>query len=405
MILKYLFKKLNGLTNLTFLFSCLAICLSLTAHSESINIPHNQISDHSDPCIDGSIANFFEKNGGYKNYQLTSDEIYYLSKQLVLPEGATLTKSSSDITPSIRPNPNNWNLEDGPAQGEEDAVLNDAMVVMESYSTIRDLTLHGMRAVHMIVKAESVTGITLENNIITSVLNEYIESPEVQPNLSLILVTKSNWVTIRNNILRHAGYDPKHGKKVNGNRWAGSGSLIHAPRNTNLVIHDNNMAYALSAGVAFQGTVGASIEGNSIFHTGLNNHYEVNNMRPPSGDGLTAYANDLGVDLNYYILNNVIKFYHNHGIHVSGQDILIQENEIHSGAYNAIRISDRYREDCSNNNLVRSNRLGKGSSQEPNEQIKVFYHVNNTFSQYNNTDYTNGNSIVHSFSEPCTITP
>jgi hypothetical protein len=240
-----------------FSFIILLFSLSFHAAAEIYFIQHGEIADHSDAFVTGSIANYFYEHGENNTYVLNSDAIYYLDKKLVLPANSVLIGNwYIDISPSFRANLATW-ITPGGVQGSAMTIYKDAMIEMKSGSKIAFLTLHGMRAVHIIVKAINVENITIEYTTISGVMNDYISSPTVNPNLSLIVVFDSNWIHINHNLLRYAGYDPHHGGKVNGSSWEGSGSLIHAVRNTNLVIHDNDIAYALSAGVAFKGTIGA----------------------------------------------------------------------------------------------------------------------------------------------------
>ena len=305
-----------------------------------------------------------------------------------------------NISPSVRANPSTW-ITPGGGQGTESTILQDAMIEMKSGSKIAFVTLHGMRAVHMIVKAHNVEHITIEYTTISGVMNDYISSPTVDPNLSLIEVHDSNWIHINHNLLRYAGYDPHHGGKVNGNSWGGSGSLIHAVRNTNLVIHDNDLAYALCAGVAFKGTVGASVQRNIIQHTGLNKLYsDGSGVSFHSGDGLTAYSNAKNIDLNYYLNDNLIRSYLNHGIHVSGKDILIQENRIYGGLYNGIRVSDSFGMDCSENVVIRWNEVDGGSVYGA-RAIQVYDSKPGTIEVHDNTQYEGTVTVPPAIDRPC----
>jgi len=384
-------------------FSCIVLLFSISFHAaaEVYFIQHGGIADHSDAFVNGSIANYFYERGENNTYVLNSDAIYYLDKKIVLPANSTLIGNFFiDISPSIRANPATWQTP-GEGQGTESTIIQDAMIEMMSGSKIAFVTLHGMRAVHIIVKAYGVENITIEYTTISGVMNDYISSPTVNPNLSLIVVSESNWIHINHNLLRYAGYDPHHGGKVNGNSWEGSGSLIHAVRNTNLVIHDNDIAYALCAGVAFKGTVGASVQRNIIQHTGLNRKYsDGSGVDFYSGDALTAYSNDKIVDLNYYLNGNVIRGYLNHGIHVSGKDILIQENRIYGGLFNGIRISDSFGMDCSENIVIRWNEID-GGSVYGYKAIQVLDYKPGTLEIHDNTEYKGTVPVPPAIDQPC----
>jgi hypothetical protein len=384
-----------------FSFIILLFSLSFHAAAKIYFIQHGGIADHSDGFVTGSIANYFYKHGENNTYVLNSDANYYLDKKIVVPADSVLIGNFFiDISPSIRANPSTW-ITPGGGQGTTTTIFKDAMIEMKSGSKIMFLTLHGMRAVHIIVKAANVENITIEYTTISGVMNDYISTPAVNPNLSLIVVSDSNWIHINHNLLRYAGYDPHHGGKVNGNSWPGSGSLIHAVRNTNLVIHDNDLAYALSAGVAFQGTLGASIQRNIIQQTGLNRRYaDGSGIEFPCGDGLTAYSNDQGVDSNYYLIRNVIRDYLNHGIHVSGKDILIQENRIYGGFGNGIRISDRFGMDCSGNIVIRWNEIDGGSVYGASA-IQVLDYEPGTLEIHDNTEYDSTAPVVPTIDQPC----
>ena len=383
--------------------SCILVLFGISFHvaAETYFIQHGGIADHSDAFVEGSIARYFYEHGENNTYVLNSDAIYYLDKKIVLPANSVLIGNFYiDIAPSIRANPATW-ITPGVGQGTPYTIYKDAMIEMNSGSKIAFLTLHGMRAVHMIVKANNVENITIEYTTISGVMNDYISSPTVEPNLSLIAITDSNWIHINHNLLRYAGYDPHHGGKVNGNSWGGSGSLIHAVRNTNLVIHDNDLAYALCAGVAFQGTLGASIQRNIIQHTGLNNEYsDGSGASFYSGDALSAYSNDQAVDLNYYLNGNVIRHYLNHGVHVSGKDILIQGNSIYGGLFNGIRISDRFGMDCSENLVIRWNKVDGGAVYGA-RAIQVLDSKPESLEIHDNTQYEGTVTVPPAIDRPC----
>ncbi len=82
----------------------------------------------------------------------------------------------------------------------------------------------------------------------------------------------------------------------------------------------------------------------------------------------------------------LIRDYLNHGIHVSGKDILIQENRIYGGLSNGIRISDIFGRDCSENIVIRWNEID-GGSEYGASAIQVLDYKPDTLEIYDNTEY------------------
>jgi hypothetical protein len=97
----------------------------------------------------------------------------------------------------------------------------------------------------------------------------------------------------------------------------------------------------------------------------------------------------------------VIRNYLNHGIHVSGKGILIQENRIYGGLYHGIRISDIFGSDCSGNIVIRWNQIDGGSAYEDMSAIQVLDSKAGSLEIHDNTEYDSTVPVVPAIDRPC----
>ncbi|HBG28570.1 MAG: hypothetical protein A2Y10_19995 [Planctomycetes bacterium GWF2_41_51] len=313
------------------------------------DIPHNGISDHSSSAITGSIAWYFATYPSSGNvFNLTSNADYYISQPLTMPAGVTLNDSA------------------GNARIVADDGLNDnVMIFFNNNCTITNLELFANRKARFCLHGNGKSGLWLENCTLHQTKNDYTSG---DPSPHLIYMPNNANSAIVNNLLRRAGCDPK----LNGANWGGEASLIYATFNNILALNDNDAAYALAAGFQIFGSANVGITGNIIQHTGLNWDY----LADPSGhvaDGITSYHSPGGGG-PYTARSNTIRYYRNHGIHLAGDTVKIENNNIYSGWHCAIYLGDQKSpHECSVNCRITGNYLKNGSQPTTNECIHLNY--------------------------------
>ena len=341
------------------------VCVSL--HAATYSIPHNSISDHSDASVSGSIAWYFTQYPTSGNvFNLTSNATYYIDDSLTLPEGTTLNDTAGSAVIRATSGLDDW-----------------VMLFMSNYSSVYNVELNGDRYPRHCICANSTTNVRIDSCTIHKTKNNYTSSYPAVPQPHVIYIKDSENAIIYNNLIRRAGCDPK----LNPNDWTGKADLICAANNYNLTVKENDIAYALTAGVQMGHTQVAGVNDNIIQHTGLNWLYADDY---PVSDGITAYHNSGGGG-PYTIRGNTIRYYKNHGIHVSGHDIKIESNDIYSGDHRAIYLGD-YKTplECSYNILIRWNYVTEGLESWVNEPICLKPYQPSTTDVYGNS----GDNIV-----------
>jgi hypothetical protein len=365
----YLKETVSMKNALIFRISVVFTIVCSLCYSATYNIPHNSISDHANASITGSIAWYFATYPTSGNvFNLTSNATYYISNDLTLPEGTTLKDAAGSAV--IRA-----------ASGLDDWV----MLFMRDNSSIYDVELNGDRYARHCICANSTTGIRIESCTLHKTKNNYTSSYSSVPQPHVIYIKDSTDAVIYKNLIRRAGCDPK----LNPNEWTGKADLICASGNYNLTVKENDMAYALTAGVQMGNTAYAGVNDNIIQHTGLNWLYADDY---PVSDGITAYHNiNEGGGGPFTIRGNMIRYYKNHGIHVSGHNIKIESNDIYSGDHRAIYLGD-YKTplECSSEILIRWNYVTEGLAGWVTEPIYLRPYDPFTTSVYGNT----GDNIV-----------
>jgi hypothetical protein len=335
----------------------------------------NVTLDHANANVTGSIAWYFMKFGQNNTYVLTTrDDLksYTLGSTLHLPPSSTLTAGrwvahpwpaapTCAVDASI------------PVQLKAGPTLDDkVMVQLDNYSVIDHIDIHGNSTALHILEGDQVLYPVISNCIIHNTKNNYtseiIVAKTPQRNPHLVVLDRCQGAKVENNLMRRAGCAPKE----NASRWIGIAAAIYAYGNKDLRVFGNDIALTLTAGVDFTGTVGAVISDNIIHDTGMNATYAIctdasctgadGNTHDYIADGVTAYHNLHGdAPQNIAVTWNEIYNYNNHGIHISGNDIDIEHNNVHDGAFSAIRVSDqRQPPDCSSYFSIRYNTVKAG---------------------------------------------
>ena len=210
-----------------------------------------------------------------------------------------------------------------------EGLRNKTMIELNNWSSLINLEIHANRVACIGVKADNKEHIRIEKCTIHKTTNSFTENVNFRPHL--IFLNKCKNATVTSNILRRAGCEPK----LNATLWNVPAAGIYAPLNRDLRIMWNDIAYTLTAGIDFTGSVGVDVFNNTIQKTAQNKLYKLNSsIKYLGGDGITAYHNQLQENVGYYqyldywITNNKIFNYMHHGIHVSGRDVHIENNTI-----------------------------------------------------------------------------
>ncbi|HBG28043.1 MAG: hypothetical protein A2Y10_17605 [Planctomycetes bacterium GWF2_41_51] len=358
-----------------FILLMVVLIVSANSYGTDYYIPHNGIANHAAPGIVGSIAWYFANYGNPGNrFFLTSSADYNINSTLTVPS-QTRFDSTVGSTAFVKAT----------------SVLDDGvMIIMSDNSSIYNMNIHANRYARHCIVANGKTNVTIDSVVAQKTKNNYTSG---DPTPHVIYCKDATKVTIRNCTLRRAGSDPK----LNPRDWNGTADLICASNNYDLLILENNLAYALTAGVQMGQTRKAGVNNNIIQHTGLNNLYST---AFHSSDGITAYHNMSHPEGGgpYMISGNEICYYNNNGIHVSGHNITIKENDIYSGAHRAIYLGDiKDNPECSHELLIYNNYLTAGS--DPPNNHRIFFR---NYDPFTTSVYGNTPNDVNEHSGTCT---
>ncbi|MFI4911212.1 MAG: hypothetical protein ACIAQZ_06040 [Sedimentisphaeraceae bacterium JB056] len=308
-----------SIVSLVFLF---AICPM--TFGTVYEIYHNNIADHSDINTVGSIAWYMNEYGGYNTYKLMSSATYYCDNTLYVSGSSTLrglSDKSSVIACSA-----NWTSD-----------ASDYLIRLNWASQVKELTIDGMWRPRYVIYSSS-DEIVADNCIIAK--------SKKADGCHLILFVGASDIQVTNCMLRRAACDSG---EYNFERKA---DILHVNGCSQIVIGNNDMAYAAAGGISMLYCTVVRCTDNLIHNTGQSR------TSGYLGDSITGYHNGLGTtDLNWEILRNDIWNSYNHGIHVSGYGIEIEDNAIWSTTLGAhIYIGDwKTSPDCSADCTVKNN--------------------------------------------------
>lgn len=357
--------------NKTALALITAVISALTvihAQAATYNIPKGNITDHSNPSITGSIAWYFETYGSYDTYVLTSDDYYQLSRRLVVPLQSTLTTSNNS---ELRAN---------------SGLDNQIMLEMFSGSTLKDLTINGNYEANLVVHARGRTNVKLLNCTIKNSKNDYPVG--TRSSVKLVNLDETKNALVDSCTVLNSGY-PKVNSAQLGNSWG-----IHATGSKNLTIQDSTIAYTLSGGIGMTSSLNATIINNSIHHIARNIEYDGGDI----ADGITGYSSTSIPEehpLSWYIAFNHIYECGNHGMHVSGKDIVIEGNVTERTRFPGIAVSDwRAPHIYSSDVCIINNTCEDGYDGVEAMNVKWYYE---------DTIYYSGNNVVPLFKEDSPI--
>jgi parallel beta-helix repeat protein len=279
-------------------------------------ISENGIADHSNASTANSIAWYFKTYGSGNTYVLnTTDTAYTISSTITVPGNAVLMGKDSIGHYTIL--------------ASSDLDLKTMMTVGNG-STLQYLTIDGNREASAVLSISGRDNDTLKNCIIQNSKNDFTSA-----NYTYTLLVNAQSTTnlvIENCTLNNAGANPK----LNASTQLSKGYAIVMWNAVNAKIRNNVISSTLTCGIDFTGASTVSIIGNKISDTGLN-YYSTG----PIADALTAYHNwNSTASENFTIYNNVITGANNHGIHVSGDGIDIENNTIMDYYLSGIMVDD-----------------------------------------------------------------
>jgi Right handed beta helix region len=357
----------------------LIICLLLSQHicalGATYNIAQGGIADHANATTAHSIAWYFKTYGTGNTYVLTSSGTSYnLNKGISVPANCIFQGSNALGTYTLI-------ASNGLAGGN--------MVTLGSGCTLQYMTIDGNRYPNTVVAMGSTTGVCLSNCVVQNSNNNYTGG-----GYSICIEANSTTNPIISQCsLLNAGCNPK----LNGitNQSGGYGVIMWD--STNALIKDCIISNTLTCGMGLGGSRYVNIISNRLYNTGLNRLVPTNGYTDgPIADGITAYHNWAPWAENFFIYGNTINGTGNHGIHVSGSQINIQNNTILNQQLCAVQVDDwRTPLEYSDNVIIRSNKCGDPLSwvwQPGNSNRKIaLNHYNNQLPFDCQTNYdTNG---------------
>jgi hypothetical protein len=302
----------SGLIRVT-VFITMLMCMG-NARAATYYIPAGSIGDHSNSNTTGSIAWYFKTYGSQNTYVLTSGAIYQIGSTLNLPYKTTLTDSGTSILRATS------------------SLDNETMLNVVNDCTLKDLEIDGRYEAKNVIYARNRSGIVITNCVIKRSKNDYV-SGTVSNSSVLIDITGTSNVMIIACSVYNAGY-PKT------NIWDGTAYCIRARGAKEVQVKNcPRISDCLTAGVDITDTLIANIEGNTIHDTGKNYEYGTDNF----ADGISGYHNTAFSETTsvYWVISgNHISNSSNHGMHLSGKDIIIDGNTVENHRQYGIAIFD-----------------------------------------------------------------
>ena len=328
-------------------------------------IAQGGISDHSNASTPYSIAWYFATYGAGNTYILNTPNTYYaLNSKLTVPANSIFKGNSTTAS--------EWKLAAGSGLNA------GTMLAMKDSSTIQSLCLNATRNASIIVNANSTKNVTIANCTLFETKNNFTTGTSIYT--SLIMCSSSDGITIQDCLLRRAGSEPI----LSTVDVKGYGILAWSIKNATII--RNNIAYTATCGIDITGSSTVFIDTNVISYTGQNRPSLTSGTTVgPIADAITAYHNWNSLDENLTITNNTISYAGNHGIHVSGKVLNIQNNTISNQQLSGIMVDDWRTtspgNEYSENVIIKNNKCGDPLSwvwQPGNSNRKIFVdRVNN----------------------------
>lgn len=336
----------------------LVLCVCCNCFGAWYNVSNTGISDHANASETGSLAWYLATYGGGtqtspNTFALTSSTTYVLKNTVNLPAWGRITESG--VNAYLRCD-DNW--------------VDD--------STHEVFTMHeGSIILHVEIDCnwKPSLGIRGDNCNSWQLIDVTIHGTKKANPSYIIHLASCDWVIIRDCLLRRAGCD------TNEEYFYRVGNGIRAVDCENLTIEGCDIAVTPSAGIAMAQGKNIDIIDNYIHDTGRAQYAGY------IQDGITSYHAGMGTTYRHiYVSENYIWDSRNHGVHLSGYDLIVHSNVIWNSGANNIRLGDQTSpEDCTAYSSVMYNELLNKSSMS---SIDIDHYKSGTITISNNTGYT-----------------
>ena len=349
-----------------------------SVQADTIQIPHGGIYDHSDSSVSNSIAWCFEQYGEGYVYELTSDMRYYIGSPLELPDGATLTDSG--VAAKVRAGA---------------GMDNQTMILMGNYSTVKDITVDANRIAICGLDGQYKTGVTVDNCWVINTKNDFYYETNNKITSHLVNILGATNAVITGCSIKNAGCNPIENWDDWGAATNNYANGISASRAMNVLINNCVIDQTLGGSIAIARTEGVIIQDCELSNSARIN---LENNRNGSQDSIIGYHNYGTKMRNAVIRNNTITSYYNHGIHISGERLILENNTIHDGWLNAIRLDDhRVPTDYVIDAWVEGNVLSLGSAPGVPDRLVIDHYQAGTASIETNYCYEDGLPLTSGF--------
>ena len=388
-------EKVNGMNKHTLLLATLMLCAISVAPAKVVTIVHAGIEDHADPARKGSIAHAMATHGANNTYIVrNTNKDFSISSPINLPDGCTLSSENSE-TRIV-------------ASGELD---DKPMIVMGNDCVVERLTLDAARHARNCIFALGNHDIAVQYCTLGNTKNDYDgsgtvrRSSQYQPHI-LHLNTCRN-IRVAECVIENAGCNPKP------TVFDSSANGIYAPNARHLEVLKCRVSQTLGANILISRAFGVLIDNNVLQYSGQiandldgdgfpdsdyltkgapeETKYRPDGLIDYNQDGIIAYHNSPPLEF-VTITNNTITSYTNHGIHLSGRHIRIENNTIHDGNYCGIRIDDQQKNpECSSDITITNNSVAYGNvTTNTHDPLFVSHFRKGTVHVSNNKDYRTG---------------
>ncbi len=315
------------------------------------DIPHNGLADHGQASVTGTIAWYMATYASNDIYRLSSNAEYYTSQPLIVPTNSILTVAPN-VTAMIKADGNS----SVPVYDKAIIVLQNGSQIFGRNDDYTTLTINANRLAKVGIDARNSTNSLIADCTVIDTLNTYTTSGMRFQHL--IDGDGTFNLTVKHCFLRNAGYPA-----LNFESYDSVARGISVCDATNPKITNCDIAYTMGSSVAIARTVGAEIEYNILEYSGRCNAVYGKSYSEDSVIGYHNTGATVGVDKRCYIRYNLIRYYGNHGIHVSGKGFHIDHNQVYDGALRAIYLGDWRTPgtECSSDSTVTYNYVEVGS--------------------------------------------
>lgn len=334
------------------------------------NISKGSISDHGNPNTTNSIAWYFKTKGSNHTYNLTTSGTYTIKTGLTVPSGATLKDSTSSTLKAAS------NLSD------------KTMIRMSNNSRLYKLNIDGGFHPRTIIWASGKSNVKIDECTVKNTKNNY--SSSLNRSVRLIDLGSSSSSRVHRCSLYNAGY-PKQ------NSWSGTGYGVYARNASNIQVQYNSrISHVLSAGVDITNVINSTVRNNTIYETGKN--YSAGSGS--AADSITGYHHSISdsTKLNMDVLDNYLYDADNHGVHVSGRDLVLDDNTVQDQRQRGLAVWDWRTpgRDWSSEVTFKDNttETGNGGSSSTQKQPMFidYYYTGSLTNTGNNSNLTKGSN-------------